>query len=127
MRKFIFNKHDNLIKVTASVSGKNKVNYKIILAIDTGSYHSIIKPEILQEIGCDNTDEGYKLITAIESFQAGSACIQKMSVLGISVINFPVAVATLPDDFEMDGLLGNSFFRNNKLTLDFPNGIISIE
>ncbi len=127
MKKYIFDNSESLVKIAPTVSGANKSNYRIILAIDTGSYHSILKPEIIEEIGGEILAGGYKLIPATESFHADTSSLKKISVLGITKTELQIAVSPLPPDFEIDGLLGNSFFRDHKISFDFPNGTISIE
>ena len=127
MTKIKFDKTEGLIKIAAKVSGSEKKDYGIILAIDTGSYLTTLRPEVLTRIGFPATNEQVLLIGVSESIRVNLAQVSKLSVAGIAVENYKVANHNLSSAYDIDGVLGNDFLRQHKICIDFPNGIISIE
>ena len=53
--------------------------------------------------------------------------MDSISVLGKPVRNVDVICHDLPPTSRVDGLLGLSYLRNFKLTLDFKNGLLTLE
>ena len=50
-----------------------------------------------------------------------------MSVLGMKAENVEAVVHNLPQESNVNGLLGLTFLRNFRIYLDFKRGILSIE
>lgn len=53
--------------------------------------------------------------------------IPEIEVLGKSIKNVKAIIKDLPPESPADGLLGLSFLKYFKLTLDFPKGLLSLE
>ena len=120
--------YDNgLILLSALVSGEKRKNMPVILALDTGSFFTNLKPDILERVGAIPTKEIAFLLGVGEKVKSEFAILESFSAFGISAKHFKVTSHSLPNDYPIDGLLGNEFLRHHKIFIDFPNGIISIE
>lgn len=71
--------------------------------------------------------ENYTLATANGLVEAILVEVEALSALGLSRSNFRVAVHALPDVFDIDGVLGLDFLRDQRLTLDFRAGEIELK
>ncbi|MBP6731245.1 MAG: aspartyl protease family protein [Chitinophagales bacterium] len=127
MKKIRFDNTDTLVKIAAKISGARKKDYEIILAIDTGSYFTTIRPEVLSDIGAPQTGQNILLVGISEDIRVTISSVNKLQVGGIAVQNYKVANHELSSAFEIDGLLGNDFLRNHKLCIDYINGTITFE
>lgn len=126
-KKTLFDKSNFLVKVRATISGALRSDYNIILAVDSGSFSTVIRPEILEKVGIPHTEFERNLIGTTGDTSAKIAIVPSLTVFGITTYHHSVAAHAIPDGFEVDGLLGNDFFRYYKLCIDYPNGIIEIE
>lgn len=127
MKQIRFDPSDGLIKVAASISGSKKHNYQVVLAIDTGSYLTTIRPEIAGIVGC-TVHSGNILLTGIaETVDAAFGTLSGISVAGITIKKCNVAIHNIPAAYSIDGLLGNDFFQQHKICIDYINGILSIQ
>lgn len=53
--------------------------------------------------------------------------IAGIEALGQKRESFPVLCHTLPPSSSVEGVLGLDFFRDHRLTIDFPAGIVTLE
>ena len=73
------------------------------------------KPEMLKEKVTLITASGVETASLIE--------IKKIKFLGEGLDNVPVVCHDLPPESYVTGLLGSSFLRHFKITIDYPKGI----
>ncbi len=132
INKFKFKYLGDLIVVTANIYGdKLKTSQEIVLAVDTGSTKTIIKPESIQLIGYSEKDKTKKVgvTTGSKTEQAYELKINKLESLGYSWQLPKVIIKKLPLAlYFIDGLIGLDFFQaiNKKLIIDFENNELQI-
>ena len=124
----IFNKEKNIIVLPVEI----KVNQKIIrvtLALDTGASYVMIPWEIAEalELKPELSREFTEVITASGVEKVPIVYLEMVSVIGEAAQNVKAVVHDLPEKSYVDGLLGLSFLRNFKVTLDFKEGMLHIE
>lgn len=125
IQRFYYNQ--GLIIVPTTLTGKNKTNFPVMLAIDTGSFYTNINSEILYTVGAEFTEEKTLLLGVGESVESRFVRLKSISIFNISVKNAIVTSHTLPGDYPIDGLIGNDLLQHYKVTIDFPNHTISFE
>jgi predicted aspartyl protease len=76
------------------------------------------KPEISKEKVTLITASGVETAPVIE--------VKKIKFLGESIDNVPVVCHDLPPKSYLTGLLGSSFLRHFKITIDYLKGILEI-
>jgi predicted aspartyl protease len=76
------------------------------------------KPEISKEKVTLITASGVESAPVIE--------VKKIKFLGESIDNVPVVCHDLPSKSYVTGLLGSSFLRHFKITIDYLKGILEI-
>ena len=123
-----FNARHGLIVVIARLFGPGG-DRAVRVAIDTGASATIISTQILTLIGYDPSAAPHKvqITTGSRVEVATRLTIDKIESLGHEHLNFPVVAHTLPPAAAIDGLLGLDFFRNQELTIDFRNGLITLQ
>lgn len=98
------------------------------LVVDTGASFVVIPWKLALTVGLE-VDPG-KIIqtttaTAVETVPIVN--IPEISVLGKTVKNVEAIIKDLPPEAPVDGLLGLSFLKHLKLTLDFKKGELKLE
>jgi len=125
MNKFKFKYLGDLIVVTANIYGdKLKTSQEIVLAIDTGSTKTIIKPESIGLIGYSEKDKTKTVgvTTGSKTEQAYELKINKLESLDYTWHKPKIIIKKLPFAlYFIDGLIGLDFFQsiNKKLIIDF--------
>jgi len=118
MRLHKLERHGHLFAVKALIEGpEGKAFPKLLL--DTGSAHTVISQEILENIGCSPalakkrqriiTGSGYEIVPVI--------MLKKFHCLGQVVNDFMVLAHTLPYGTYVDGLLGMDFMGKFEIEL----------
>jgi predicted aspartyl protease len=99
------------------------------VALDTGASATIISTQVLTLIGYDPAAAPHKVqITTGSGVELATRLIlDKIESLGQARLSFPVVAHTLPPAAAIDGRLGLDFFRNQELTIDFRNGLITLQ
>lgn len=99
------------------------------LALDTGSTHLLLPWRIAKALGLqlESSSQRIETITASGSEFAPLVFLPSVKVLGKEARNVSAIVRDLPPKSYVDGLLGLSFLKNFKLTLDFKEGILRLE
>lgn len=98
------------------------------LVVDTGASFVVIPWKLALTVGLE-VDPG-KIIqtttaTAVETVPIVN--IPEISVLGKTVKNVEAIIKDLPPEAPVDGLLGLSFLKHLKLTLNFKKGELKLE
>jgi len=102
---------------------------RLRLALDTGATYTMIPWEIARALGShpERSRRQVQLLTASGLVYAPLVTLNEVRALGQSVQKLDALVHDLPPDARVDGLLGLNFLRHFKLTLDFPNGLLTLE
>ena len=124
----IFNKEKNIIVLSAEIDGVEK-KVRTVLALDTGASYVMIPWEIAEALGIrpELSTEFTEVITASGVEKVPIVYLEKVSVVGEEVRNVKAVVHDLPEKSYVDGLIGLSFLRNFKVTIDFKQGVLTIE
>lgn len=116
----------NSVIVVKNVSINNNVNANFIL--DTGATYTVISPELARKLGLNlNNTSKINLITANGTIQASKATLNNISINGLSAKNVEVAVSNMGTNTTLPGLLGMSFLKNFKVTIDKSAGKLTLE
>ena len=121
-----FNSAD--LHIILSVQIKAKLEETAMLALDTGASFVVIPWKFVHAIGIQvDPNKFIKTTTASSVETVPEIIIPEMSVLGQKVKNVKAIIKDLPPGVPVDGLLGLSFLKYFKLTLDFKKGLLSLE
>ena len=125
VKSYKFKYLGGLLVLTATITGKNTYSpLEVILALDTASTKTIIKPDNMELIGYTGKDKGKTIgITTGSKTERGFEMqLINLTCLGHSWENPIIVAKKLPQLlFFIDGLIGLDFFQtiNKKLTIDF--------
>ncbi len=102
---------------------------KIQMLIDTGATMCIIPFEIAIALGYNPSvsKEYTDITTASGSATMPLIKIEKLSLMGKEIQNVKTLCHDLPPASRVDGLLGLSYLKHFKLTIDFPKGILAMD
>ena len=118
--------HISSIILDTHLEGKIKLRVKFVL--DTGSSFVVIPWWIATGLGLEiNQKSLVSTMTASTVEHVPFTIIPKVTVLDKTVLNVPCIIKDLPAESGVDGLLGLSFLKHFKLTIDFKKGILSLE
>jgi len=121
-----FNPQANVIVIEAKIKAQLEVTTRLVF--DTGASLVMLPYQLAREIGIKiDPTKTVEITTASTTEISPLSSIPKMSILGKTATNVPCLIRDLPRTSEADGLLGLSFLRHFKLTLDFKKGILSLE
>ena len=95
------------------------------LLLDTGASLTIITPTIAELLNVKPTSTT-KFTTANGLVTTKLASLDTVQAYKHTVNNVPIAITQLPDNADIDGLLGLSFLKHFHLEIDFPNSKISL-
>jgi predicted aspartyl protease len=102
---------------------------KLNLALDTGSAHTLVLPEIMDSLGF-NPGDGLAITdvySAIGKEQGYVIKAPKFSALGFTRTGFLIHVFDLAECSGIDGLLGLSFLHHYNYTVRSTEGLILVE
>lgn len=128
MGRYSLVKNSSIVSIFVILSNENNKR-ALKMALDTGATYTTIPWETAQalglkpEISIDNTD----MITSSGIERAPLLTIKEMIVLDKKAENVKVIVHDLPQRSQVDGLLGLSFLKHFKVTLNFNEGYLEIE
>lgn len=123
-----FNPEDNHIPLSVQLSGP-RGEALVRLILDTGASRTLVNRDVIERLG-------YSLSAGLPTARvATSSRIENMpiitvsqnSALGLEHGNLEVLCHNLPSGTRIDGLLGLNFFRNQRLTIDFREGLITLD
>ena len=98
------------------------------LALDTGATGTVVNVGLLVAVGYDPalSPDRVQVTTGSGVEFVPSITLEKIRSLGQDRIDFPVLGHTLPPSAGVDGLLGLDFLRDQRLTLDFRDGQVTL-
>lgn len=99
---------------------------RVRLILDTGATQTMIRTELLREIGCVISDTPRRVRSVTGIGQVRSATLTHLESLGVRRGNFTVAAHEFPPGLMTEGLLGLDFLRGRVLTLDFARGRMAL-
>lgn len=98
------------------------------LILDTGSSYVTLSWNIISAMGIPvDTKNTVRLTSASTIETIPKIIIPEMAVLGKVVRNVEAIIKDLPPEAPADGLLGLSFLKYFRLTIDFKKGILNLE
>jgi len=107
---------------------KSRVTAIANLVVDTGASYVVLPWRLVTSIGIGiDPKKTLQITTATTVETVPKVTIPEMTVLGKSVKNIEAVIKDLPPQSPADGLLGLSFLRNFKLTIDFKKGLLSLD
>ncbi len=98
------------------------------MLLDTGAKYTILTPEVARriDINMDNA-QSVGVTTATRLQTAYLVNLAQLDIHGLILNNCEVAIMDLPNALGVDGLLGMSFLRHCRLTLDMPQRELMLE
>ena len=128
MAKINFDPQSPVIAIDINLESEGGIKRRIRVALDTGATYTMIPWEIAEALGYrpERSKEKVTLITASGVETAPLIEIKKIKLLGEGLDNVPVVCHDLPPKSYVTGLLGSSFLKHFKITIDYPKGIFEI-
>jgi hypothetical protein len=118
----------DLIIVEAEIWGP-RGHHVIDLALDTASAHTLVLPQIMDEIGF-NPRDGIVITgvySAVGKEQGYLIKVPQFSALGFTLTDFPIHVFDLAAHYGIHGLIGLSFLHRFNYTVRSTEGQILVE
>lgn len=107
---------------------KSRVAEIANLVLDTGASYVVLPWRLVNTIGIViDPKKTLQITTATTIETVPKVNIPEISVFGKTIKSVEAIVKDLPPEAPVDGLLGLSFLRNFKLTIDFKKGLLSLE
>ena len=126
MSELKFNPDLEILVLDVKLTGKIIVYAKLVL--DTGASLTMLPWWIAIALGLKIDLTRLISTTTASSVETSPlTMIPKVTVLGKSVRNVSCLIKDLPPESGIDGLLGLSFLKNFKLSLDFKRGSLILE
>ncbi len=96
--------------------------------LDTGASITMIPGKVIQKIGSSTiiTARSVHIQTAGGTVDVDIVRVDSIEIMGKTVKNIEVASFDLPTETRVEGLLGLNFLKHFRMTLDFPNGKLSL-
>lgn len=126
MSQLRFDSSSPSIIVSADIKASFPTTTKLIL--DTGASYVVLPYDLVSRIGIPIDPKNTVRLTSVSTVETTpKIVIPEMSVLGKRVKNVEAIIKDLPPETPADGLLGLSFLKHFKLTIDFKNGLLKLE
>lgn len=128
MKTISFSPFRDLIIVEAKVWGPRR-HTDLRLALDTGSAHTVILPDIMDDLGFNPRDGAVitGVYSAVGKEQGYLIKVPQFQALGFTRTDFPIHVFDLADRYGIDGLIGLSFLHHYNYTVRSAEGQILVE
>jgi clan AA aspartic protease (TIGR02281 family) len=128
MGKTTFDPQSPVIAVDITLEGEGGIKRRIKVALDTGATYTMIPWEIAEALGYrpEISKEKVTLITASGVETTPVIEVKRIKFLDQNIDNVQVVCHDLPPKSYVVGLLGSSFLRHFKITIDYLNGILEI-
>ena len=123
-----FDSASGLIIVRANLRGPDGLA-TARLALDTGAVSTVIAWHIAVFLGYDPATAGtlVQMTTGSGVEHVPRITVQAVEALDHVRHDFPIVVHTLPPTASVDGVLGLDFLRGLCLTVDFRQGLLTLE
>ncbi len=125
MSQLKFDPSSPSIILTSDIKAVFPTSAKLIL--DTGASYITLPYDLVSRIGIPINPKNTVRLTSVSTVETISKIIiPEMRVLGKKVKNVEAIVKDLPPETPADGLLGLSFLKYFKLTIDFKKGLLEL-
>ncbi len=128
MSQQVFDLQRNAIILRVRIDGRGGQYAYLWMVLDTGASLTVIPWDVAEALGYDPSRSPHRsrFMTGSGMEAAPVVTVHKMEVLGIRVPSVPVLCHDLPQRSLVDGLLGLSFLRHCRLSIDFPRGVLEL-
>ncbi len=129
MGRLRFDPNTSAVLVFANVIGTHAERQRRLrLLVDTGATYTMIPHDVAVALGYrpDRAPRRIPLMTANGTVRAPLVTLARVEALGQTASSSEALVHDLPASSRIDGLLGLSFLRGFRLTLDFMEGFIEL-
>lgn len=98
------------------------------LALDTGAVTTTIRTDILVRVGYDLSQPASqaRVVTGSRIETVPVLMLLQIDALGQTRADMPIHAYTLPAAANIDGVLGLDFLREQTLTIDFKQGLLTL-
>ncbi len=126
MQKIIFDPLASVIVLDVRIKAKRVAIARLVL--DTGASFVVLRWKLIDAIGLViDPKKTIRTTTATTTETVPKVIVPEISVLGKKVKNVEAIVKDLPPESHVDGLLGLSFLKHFKISIDFKKGFLSLE
>lgn len=124
-----FDPRFNVILLRVGIEGKGGRKLYLRMALDTGASLTVIPWDAAEALGYDpaRTKRRVQFMTGSGMEAAPVFAVEGMEVLGVRINRVPVLCHDLPQRSLVDGLLGLSFLKHCRMSVDFKAGLLSLE
>ncbi|MBI4530449.1 MAG: retroviral-like aspartic protease family protein [Candidatus Latescibacteria bacterium] len=123
-----FDPSRSLIFIKATLYGLDRVR-TVDLALDVGASTTTIATDILIGLGYDpaQSTKRARMITGSGVEYRSVVTVARIETVGQAVDDIDVICHDLPEESQIDGLLGLNFLRHFDLTIRYSDGTLSLE
>ena len=115
----------SVVILDADISNQITVHARLVL--DTGATFVVLPWRIITALNIPIDPQSLISMSTASSVESTPLVVlPRIKVLDMSVKNVPCLVKDLPPESGVDGLLGLSFLKHFKVSLDFKKGVLSI-
>ena len=126
MSKTPFNPQNSVIIIDAVIKAQKSAITHLVL--DTGASTVVLGWRLTTAIGIVIDPKRVTHTTTASAVETvPQIVIPEINALGKTIKRVPAIVKDLPPESGVDGLLGLSFLRHFRLTIDFPAGILQLD
>lgn len=124
-----FDPQSHVIILRVGIQGKAKQRLYLRMALDTGASLTVIPWAAAERLGYDpaRSRQRVQFMTGSGMEAAPLFAVEEMEALGVRIDHVPVLCHDLPQRSFVDGLLGLSFLRYCRLSIDFGKGLLQLE
>lgn len=120
-----FTPDGSVIVLDADIS--NKITVHAHLVLDTGATFVVLPRRIIRALEIQIDPDSLIMMSTASTVESTLLVIlPKVQVLGKTVYNVHCLMKDLPPESGVDGLLGLSFLRHFKLSVDFVHGKLTL-
>ena len=124
-----FNPRLNLIALDVRVDGIGERSVALRMVVDTGASFTIISWSAAEALGYhpERSPKRIQFMTGSGREAAPMFTVKAIETVGVRLDEVSVFCHDLPQGSLVDGLLGLSFLRRCKLSIDFGRGILQLD
>lgn len=128
MGQLRFDPRCRAILLDAELGGSGQRRTYLRMVLDTGASFTVIPWDVAERLGLDpaRSRRRMRFMTGSGMEAAPVLVVNTLEVLGVCAAQVPVLCHDLPQRSFVDGLLGLSFLRQCRLSIDFGQGILTL-